>query len=173
MLIKIYKAVSDTWFLWLIAGILILWGYYNDGWIRIGFGCLFIYLAIRTSIDDYKLDRKIDKWFKNHEGKTIFFYPTKKEIQNRIKEEVVPLPQKDVLQVYYDGPKLIGDTEDMNFIISRIMFFRKELSPNRPSIFRVENGDFKVICNLNLLMNIIDEGFDLEAVKRKINQTCG
>ncbi|GAL87786.1 hypothetical protein MYP_5017 [Sporocytophaga myxococcoides] len=173
MLVKIYKAIISTSFLWVIGLLLVLWGYYADGIIRILIGFLFIYLAIKSAISDYKLDTEIEGWLIKNQGRIIFFYPTKLPIQNKIKEEILPLFPDNILQAYYDGPKIVGDLEPIRFLIKRIMFLNPKIRPNYPTIIRIENKDLIVKEELVELMGIHKKRIDLNEIKRRIENACG
>lgn len=168
-----YKAIIDSSPLWIIGGVLIGWGIHANGWIRMGIGILFIYWGIITAIKDYKLDRQIEKWINDNEGKFIFFYATKKKIQEKIKSEILPMFEANVLQAYYDGPKIVGDFEKINFLIRRIMNFNPKIKPHNPSIIKVENGEFVVKDELKLLMNIeTEKEINKQELKIRIKKAC-
>lgn len=166
MLKNIYRVLLDNWIVWLIGGIIILWGFLSSGWIKIGIGCLVIYLAVNEAIYKYKFYKKRENWFVQNDGKIIFFYPTKKQIQVRIQEKILPFFNKDLLEAYYQGPLIICNSENINFLVSRI----GKVRPNNPAIIEILNGELKVIVELAELMNIEDENFNFEKVHNKIKE---
>ncbi len=169
----LYKAIIDSYPLWLIGSILIGWGTYANGWIRIGIGGLFIYLGITTAINDYQLDRQIEKWLRKNEGKLIFFYATKKKIQEKIKSEILPLFETNVLQAYYDGPRIVGDLEKINYLLKRIMAFNPKIKPHNPSIIKIKKGKLVVKDELKLLMEIqTEKEIDKQELRLRIRKAC-
>ena len=166
MLKKIYKVLLENWIVWLIGGILIFWGYSLDGWIKIGIGCLVFFLAVNAAIYKYKLYKRRENWFVQNEGEIIFFYPTKKQIQIRIQEKILPFFKKGILQAYYKGPMIVCNFENINFLVSRI----EKVRPNNPSIIKIRNGEFEVIAELAELMNIEDENFNFDQIRNKIKE---
>ena len=173
MIKYIYKSIIDSSISWIIGGILIIWGIYANGWIRIGIGFLLIYGEIITAINNYKLDRQIEKWLKENNGKFLFFYPTKKHIQQRIKNEILPLFDENVLQAFYEGPKIIGDLEKINFLLKRVMLFDKRIRPNNPAIIEIKNGEFIIKDELSFLVNLKDNtDIDKKGLQKRIKKAC-
>ncbi len=169
----ILKSIIDSSILWIIGGILLGWGIYADGWIRMGLGVLVIYSGIVTAINDYKLDRQIEMWLEDHEGKFVFFYAANKKIQEKIKSEILPMFEVDILQAYYDGSKIVGDLEKVNHLLKRIMHFNPKIRPNNPTIIKIENGNFVVKDELKVLMKIVTESeIDKEDLKIRIKSAC-
>ena len=77
----------------------ILWGIYDDGYIRIGVGLIICYIAITATINDQKTLRHIQKWKEDNEGRLVFFYPASKRVQQKIRETILPLMPSNTLQV--------------------------------------------------------------------------
>lgn len=167
----IYKAIIDSSVLWIIGGILIAWGIYAHGWIRTGLGFLFIYWGATTAIHDYKLDRQIEKWLIANNGKIIFFYPAKKLVQERIKNEILPMFDEKVLEAFYDGPKIVGDLEEINFLLRRVMFSNDRIRPNNPTIIEIKNGELLVKDELSFLTNLEGE-IDKSELQKRIKKAC-
>ena len=168
----IYKAIIDSSPLWIIGGVLMGWGIYANGWIRIGIGGFFIALGIINAIQDYKLDREIERWAEENNGKFIFFFAAKQKIQENIKSEVLPMFDENILQAFYEGPKIVGDLEQINFLLKRIMDFNPKIRPNNPSIIKIENGKFIVKDEFKSLMKIEAE-IDKQDLKQRIKKACG
>ena len=164
MLKKIYKVLLENWIVWLIGGILIIWGYSSDGWIKIGIGCLVFYMAFNQATSRYKLYKRRKYWYEQNEGKIIFYYATKKQIQVKIQEKILPFLNEDILQAYYDGPKIVCNHENINFLGRRI----EKMTPNNPAIIKILNGQIEVIVELTELMNIENENFNFEQIINKI-----
>jgi hypothetical protein len=114
---------------------LIVWGYANDGIIRIVSGIIIILVSFNFALDSFECSRKIKLWKTENSGRIIFFYPAKKQVQQEIEKHIVPLLPKDVLSVYYDGPTLVGDIETEMIRMLRYNF--DEIKINSPSVFKI------------------------------------
>ena len=170
---NVAKAAAYSSPLWITGVILLGWGIYTDGWIRIGISVVFIFLSVMKSINRYRLDRKTEKWLSDHEGKLVFFYATTKKTHERIRSEILPLFEPGILQVYYDGPKLVGHIKSTAILIS-MMNSDVRIRPHNPVIIKIENGTFVIKDELNLLMEIEKAGvIDYQTLKARIKEACG
>lgn len=172
LLKKIYKAVIPSTFFLVVGVIIMLWGTYVNGWGRMSIGGLLIYWSIKVSIQGYQLDQELEKWLKQNDGKFIFFFATKKKIQEKIKKEILPMFGEDVLQGYYEGPKIVGDLKQINYLLGRVMFFNPKIKPHHPSIIKIEQGDLIVKDELKILMEINELDLDKQELKKRIKKAC-
>lgn len=172
LLKKIYKAVIDSLFFLIIGVVVLLWGIYDNGWGRIIIGGFLICWSIELSIQSYQMDQELEKWLKQNDGKFIFFFATKKKIQEKIKIEILPMFEEDVLQGYYEGPKIVGDLKQINYLLGRVMFFYPKIKPHHPSIIKIEQGDLIVKDELKVLMEINELDLDKQKLRKRIKKAC-
>jgi len=122
-----------------------------------------------TSVKNYRLDAEINIWLKENDSRLIFFYATKKEIQERIRGSILPILDESVLQVYYDGPKIVGDLEGINHLLRRIMSCNPKIRPHNPSIVKIENGEFIVKDEFKFMMES-DIKVDEQNLKKRLRK---
>ena len=170
----ISRAVAEFWFIFLLGGILMTCGYNESSWFSYITGCFLIYIGISSASHFYKYQRKLEKWLVKNEGNILFFYPTKKKIQQRIQAEVLPLFEGDFLQAYYDGPNIVGDLEELYFLLKPVIFPNSAIRPNNPAIIQIRNGKFVVKDELKVLMNLADRNWevDKEKLRKRIREAC-
>ncbi|MCU0431953.1 MAG: hypothetical protein MUC87_00705 [Bacteroidia bacterium] len=159
--------ILTTLILYLLGGLLILWGYNNDGTVRIIFGVLIIVLFTKNGIDNYKYIQELKLWRRQNNGKLIFFYPTKKDIQVEIEKQIFPILPKDILKVHYDGPSLVGDIK--RSVMVELMNQYKEIQVNSPAIFKIVDNKIH-IESLPELKGLNSTITDLSAIKHKIDK---
>lgn len=150
----------------LLGSLLILWGYSNDGIVRIVFGILIIAFFTKTGIENFKYIRELKLWRKQNNGRLIFFYPTKKDVQTEIEKNILPLLPKDILSVYYDGPTLVGDIK--RSVVLELMNQHKEIKVNSPSIIKIDDEKIH-IAPLPELTDF-NSNIDLNSIKEKLNK---
>lgn len=151
----------------LIAGGIFYWGFINDGYIRMGIGVLILYVVIKSGIDNFNYARELDNWVKTNQGKLILFYPAKKPIQEKIKADFIPKIPYEIMEVYYDGPKLIGDIK--RSIVFEIMKWNPNVVIHKPAILKIVNKSV-VMEELDELKSIDNIDLDYQALLDKIEK---
>lgn len=143
---KYYKTLLLTILIsFSLGGLLILWGYKNDGILRIVFGVLIIAMFAGYGILQFNYIRELNQWIKRNNGRLVFFYPTKKEKQLEIEKQLLPLLPADILKVYYEGPNLVGDIK--RSVIIELMKQYKDIKVHSPCVFKIVDNN---ICMKNL-----------------------
>lgn len=150
----------------LLGGLLILWGYSNDGIVRIIFGVLIILIFTKNGIDSCKYIQELKLWRAQNNGRLVFFYPTKKDVQTEIEKNIVPILPKDIFRVYYDGSTLVGDIK--RSVILELMNQYKEIKVNSPSLFKIVDE----IIHIESLPELKDfnDNTDLNSIKEKVGK---
>ena len=120
----------------LIGLVLLFWGYSNDGYIRMIIGILILFSILKSIITAFKYALKLNKWMKENQNSLILFYPSKKPIQNSIKTEFIPKLPFPVMEVYYDGPKLVGDIK--RSIAKELMRWSKDARLHQPAVLKIK-----------------------------------
>jgi hypothetical protein len=151
----------------LIAGGIFYWGFANDGYIRMGIGILILFGIIKSGIDNFNYAIELDKWIKENQGKLILFYPTKKPIQQKIKTDFIPKIPYEIMEVYYDGPKLIGDIK--RSIVFEIMKWNHNIKIHQPAILKILNKSV-VMEKLDELKTIDHTDLDYQILLDKIEK---
>ncbi|QNK78279.1 hypothetical protein H7F37_04120 [Winogradskyella sp. PAMC22761] len=142
----------------LIASILLFWGIMNDGYIRISIAVLILYFTFKSIINDSKYITELNNWIKLNQDKLILFYPTTKPIQENIRNKFIPKIPFEIMEVYYDGPKLIGDIK--RSIVFEIIRWYPKVNIHSPSILKVVNKSILVeaLDDLNTI-NLTDNDY--------------
>ncbi len=168
---KKYLLIIKSNIFWiLIAGIILYWGINNDGYIRIGIGLFILFLTLRSIINDIKYAAELNNWIKKNQGELILFYPTKKTIQDNIKNKFIPkLPYK-TMEVYYDGPKLIGDIK--RSIVFEMIRWNPKINIHTPAILKVVN-DFILAEELDELRMLDLTDNDYQKIIKRIEKING
>jgi hypothetical protein len=159
--------IRTTLITFLLGGLLIFWGYKNDGILRIILGAVIIVIFAKNGIDNFKYIRELKLWRAENNGRLIFFYPTKKDIQLAIEKNIVPILPKDVLKVYYDGPSLVGDIK--RSVTIELMNQYKDIKVNSPSIFKIVDNKIH-IESLPELKDFNLTKTDLSSIKNKMDK---
>lgn len=98
--------------------------------------------------------------------KPFFFYPTNKIQQKKIQKAISGKLSHDIFQVFYDGPKLIGDIKN-NYVNKFILVPLNMGSPNLPKFLRVSRAGLEIICDLKEFM---EEDINIEIIDELITQ---
>lgn len=144
---------------------LFYWGWLNDGFIRMLVGVLGMLSVARNGVRQLEFKIELNDWLKANENAVVFFYPSKKGIQAKIKEQVLSQIEPKPLVIYYEGPKLVGDVKLS--VVRELMDWNARLQVNSPSIFRITN-QLLILEPLPELFQIDQPAFDLEVVLNKI-----
>jgi hypothetical protein len=163
---QLFTIIKDSAAGLIIAICLLAWGILDEGLIRILLGLLILYISISVSLNDQKVLNDIKNWKEKNKERLVFFYPTNKLLQERIKKIIIPFMPAETLQVYYDGPKLVGDIDPT--IIKHLMLEFKQIKVNSPSLFRIE-GDRINYVSLEEVKLLNGQGIDFEIIELKIN----
>ncbi|MFC4635098.1 hypothetical protein ACFO3O_14345 [Dokdonia ponticola] len=123
----------------LISVAFFYWGFLNDGYIRMIIGGFILFTIVRSIITDFKYALELDTWMKTHQNRLILFYPAKKPIQELIKTEFIPKIPFPVMEVYYDGPKLVGDIKQS--VTKELMVWNKDAAIHKPCILKIKNKE--------------------------------
>ncbi|MCO4292029.1 hypothetical protein NF867_04025 [Solitalea sp. MAHUQ-68] len=126
-----------------IGAVILYWGIADNGYFRIVLGLVILLLTIRWGINSYKQIKSNHEYLDNLLGRVVFFYPSKKSIQNKIKEIIIPqINQNEILQVFYEGPKLTGDIDGR--LMKSIMDCYIELDFNKPALFKLTESEIHI-----------------------------
>jgi hypothetical protein len=132
---KYYKTLLSTILVsFSLGGLLILWGYKNDGILRMIFGVLII--------RKFNYIRELNQWIKRNNGRYVLFYPTKKKKQLEIEKELLPLLPADILKVYYDGPDLVGDMK--RSVIIELIRQHKDIKIHSTCLFKIVDNSIRM-----------------------------
>lgn len=115
----------------------------------------------------YKYIHELKLWRSQNNGRIIFFYPTKKDIQLEIEKQILPMLPKHILKVYYDGPSLVGDIK--RSVIYELINQYKDIKVNSPAIFKVVNNKIH-IESLPELKDIDVTRIDLTTIKNRVDK---
>ncbi|NRR93402.1 hypothetical protein HSX10_17645 [Winogradskyella undariae] len=151
----------------LIAGGIFYWGFANNGYIRMGIALLILLAIIKSGIGNFNYAIELDNWTESNQEKLILFYPTKKTIQEKIKAEFIPKIPYEVMEVYYDGPKLIGDIK--RSIVLEIMKWNTNIKIHQPAILKIVNKSV-VMEELYELKSIDKEVIDFQKLLNRIDK---
>ena len=110
--------------------------------------CISVLVIIRSK---QNLKNQV-KWLENNEGVKLIFYPSKREKQLEIQNLMAHQLNKDIGQIYYEGPLLAGDLDNPT-LISTLKTINKN-SPNHPRFFKISNQKLLEICPLFELLDI-------------------
>ena len=160
------KLIQHTFIAFLIGALLVLWGYKNDGIFRIGFGLLIIIVFLKDGIKDLYYIQELRSWMKRNNGRLVFFYATKSDVQLKIEQRILPFIPGDAFKVFYMGPMLEGDMK-LSLIISLMTHF-KEVTINSPSIFKITGYTIR-LQEIPELMTLTDVT-ELSPIRKKIDQ---
>lgn len=130
-------------------------------------GVLILLLVFKVGIDNFNYAIQLDNWTKENQQKLILFYPTKKDIQDQIKEKFIPKIPYEILEVYYDGPALIGDIK--RSMVLEIMKWNPKVKVNSPSILKIV-GKSVIYESLEQLKEIDTNSFDSKPLLDKIEK---
>ena len=120
-----------------------MWGYYNDGIFRMILGGIIFIVTISAANQNYKHVVELNNWKESNQGNLVLFYPAKKAIQEKIKSTFIPLIPFKTLEVYYEGPKLVGDIKRSTVL--EIMRWNNEVKVNDPAILKIAGRNVEVI----------------------------
>ncbi|WP_299114408.1 hypothetical protein [uncultured Winogradskyella sp.] len=151
----------------LIAGGIFYWGFANDGYTRMGIGILILFAVIKSGIDNFNYAIELENWIKANQGKLVLFYPTKKTIQQKIKTDFIPKIPYEIMEVYYDGPKLVGDVK--HSIVFEIMKWNSNIRIHQPAILKIVNESV-VMEKLDELKTIENTDLDYQVLLKKIEK---
>ncbi|MCB0478998.1 MAG: hypothetical protein KDC84_12595 [Crocinitomicaceae bacterium] len=143
------------------------WGWVNEGYIRMIIGGLIGLAMIKSGIDNYNYIVELEKWISENQNSFILFYPTKKETQETIKETLIPNIDFEFKEVFYDGPKLIGDIK--RSIVLELMNWNTRIRVNEPAMLYVRNRSIDIL-ELKELLEIKSENFVVDKTIEKINE---
>ncbi|MDX2362005.1 MAG: hypothetical protein QNK23_14440 [Crocinitomicaceae bacterium] len=150
-----------------IAVALFCWGYVNEGYIRMILGGLIALAMIKSGIGNYNYIVELNNWIKKNQNALIIFYPTTKEIQEKIKDEFIPNIPFEFQEVFYDGPTLVGDIKKS--IVKELMNRNNQIKVNEPSALKII-ADKIEIEPLAELMKIKETKIDYNNLIRRIER---
>lgn len=167
-----------TFFVILLFIVLCFWGLYTNGFLgRFFGGCVLligglIFSAVLSEAKGNRgRDKQLNKWLEENDNRLIFFYATKKKNQEKIKKNILPLFEADVLEGYYEGPRIAGAFKEIDFLMNRIMYRNPKIRPHNPSIIKIIDGEFVIMDELNMLKDM-DQLIDLDEVKKRIRRAA-
>lgn len=161
------KLIKKTIISFLIGGLFIFWGYQNDGILRIVIGSLILVNYTKKGIENFKFIRELKLWMRENNGRLVFFYPIKKEVQLEVEKHILPLLPLDVLKVKYDGPNLVGDIKLS--VTIELMNQYEEIKVNSPSLFKIIGNKIRII-SLSELKDFDTTSLNLSSIKNKIDE---
>ncbi|MFK7923660.1 MAG: hypothetical protein AB8H47_17005 [Bacteroidia bacterium] len=147
---------------------LLLIAYFRGGIVWVLLGGLIISFSVYVGLDNLKREKKLQEWQAEHEGKRLFFFPTKQKIQRRIMTDVLPLFEKKIQLAYYDGPKIVSDLDGFPHHLKYVFKRNPEIVPNSPSIIRIDKNELSIIAKLPELMQIENQDFDIQVIRNRI-----
>jgi len=154
----------------LIAGGLFYWGIANNGYIRISIAILIIFSTIESIKKEFIYVSELDNWFKENQGKLILFYPTEKLIQDKIKSDFIPKIPFKIMEVYYEGPKIIGHIK--RSIVFELMRWNCNVKIHQPSILKIVDNSV-IVFELSDLKRINSTKIDYQKLLSKIKKLYG
>lgn len=164
---KLFSIIKSNSIGILIGFGIFYWGFTNDGYVRLIIGLLILVAVIKSGIDDFIYALELDTWIKQNQNSLILFYPAKKPIQDLIKTEFIPIIPFPVMEIYYDGPKLVGDIK--RSIVLEMMKWDKDIKIHEPSILKVKEKN--IICeNMMELRLIGKQKVDYQKLIHKIEK---
>ncbi len=129
------------------------WGIEYTGWIRIVVSVITILLMMVSCLTELEHASIYKWWLRRNEGKVIVFYPAKKRIQNTIKKEFIQLLSVPVIEIYYEGPRLVGAN---NVVIKELMKWNSEVNIHDPCAIKIGKDELQII-QLNELKEVLIE----------------
>ena len=148
---KLFSIIKSNLIGILIGSGILWWGFANDGYVRMIIGLLILFAVIKSGIDNFNYALELDNWIKQNQNSLILFYPCKKPIQDLIKDEFIPKIPFPVMEIYYDGPKLVGNIK--RSIVLEIMKWNENIKIHEPSILKIK--DKKVISETLMELRLI------------------
>lgn len=115
--------------------------------------------------------KKLSSWFKKNEGAFIFFYPTNKVQQQKIQAELSGKLTTAILQIYYNGPQLVGDIVD-DFVIQDIFRSLNKKNLNAPKFLKVEKSGIYIVCSLDEFLVKEWDGHVIDELIKGMNARC-
>lgn len=143
------------------------WGLTNDGPVKIIISLFILYTIIKSGISNFNYAFELNNWIETNQGSLILFYPTKKVIQERIKSDFIPKIPYNIKEVYYDGPKLVGDLK--RSVIFEIMKWNSNITIHEPSILKI-NGKDVIVESLVELKSILEHDLNYEELLERIEK---
>ena len=163
---KYYSLITSTLIGLGIGVAIFYWGWVNEGYIRMIIGILVALSMTKSGIDNYIYLVELDKWISENQNSYILFYPSKKDTQNLIKETLIPRIEFEFKEVFYDGPKLIGDIK--RSIVLELMNLNTKITVNKPAMLFVRNGSIDIL-ELKELLEIKSNNLVVDEAIEKIN----
>lgn len=163
---KYYSLITLTIIGLGIGVALFYWGWVNEGYIRMIIGCLIALTMIKSGIDQYNYRVELEKWISENQNSFILFYPTKKETQEAIKKTLIPKIDFEFKEVFYDGPKLIGDIK--RSVVLELMKCNTKIKANEPALLSVRNHSINIL-ELKELLEITNPNFAVDKTIEKMN----
>lgn len=143
------------------------WGIIDNGWFKIIIAIIILFIALVTLINEIHFKRDLDKWLRSNQERSIFYFASKKKVQNEIMTKIIPNINPLVYQVYYEGPKLRGDLKTMHII--ELMNIDKRIKPHHPSLIKVKEQGLEILSLIELnTENLSNENANL--IIDKINE---
>ena len=141
------------------------WGWINEGYLRIILSLFIVLVTARSGIRRLKYLLELERWIRNNKNSFVLFYPTKKDVQNSIKEKLIPNIDFKFKEVFYDGPMIVGNIK-MSVVVE-LMDWKTDPKVNEPSMFYIRRSSIHILT-LNELEKINNEGFSIEHSLAKI-----
>ena len=124
-------------------------------------------VIISVVTQERRRQKELIIWLSNHEGQKIIFFPTDKEKQNNVQLFLANKLSEDIVQIYYDGPNLVGDLDNPELIM-HLKALNKE-RPKHPLLFKIFNQKLLEICPLLELLDIASNEEKVLFLIEKIN----
>jgi len=156
-----------TWLIPLIG--LTAWAYGAQKTFLLYTGIIFSILIIKEIYDSYSRRKRLQAQLKEYDNTIIFFYPAKKSIQSEIKEKVASHLNKEIKQIYYDGPSLVGDIHNDTIIGGGLVPINRYAS-NHPRLIQIQGNSFIELMSLKKLIKINEmKSNEIEALIEELN----
>lgn len=129
----------------------------------------FLFFIIIQVYKTFRESKRFNEWIEKHNETLIFFYPTKKEIQEEIKNKVCFKLNPNISQMCYNKSKITGNLKNEKFIKMGLSKLNR-LNPNHPRLIRIKGNSLVEMLNLYELNRISKlEDSRIEQIVNQIN----
>ena len=148
---------------------ILLWSINMDKYVWTVVSILFVFLIINQVYKTYWESIKFNEWIEKHNQNIIFFYPTKRETQEQIKNKIGVKLNSNISQRSYRKSKITGDINNQNFIKMGLSQLNR-LNPNHPRLIQIEGNSLVELINLYELNRVSQlEETRIEQIVNEIN----
>ncbi|WP_196887369.1 hypothetical protein [Aureivirga sp. CE67] len=161
---KYFSTLKSKSLLILIAFIFLFWGILTNNYTQISIGLIILIIISRFVFKDFKYIQELHHWILKNENKIILFYPTKNSTQENIQQNLIPKIPFEIMEVYYDGPKIVGDIK--RSVVHEMIKWNSKIDTNFPAIIKVKKDTLLVEELFELIRTDLNDEDYLEIIDK-------